>query len=532
MGLVRNAINSQLWEISESELEAQLLYTGCKDESELRRYYAKHGYVVVVRREKADKSVEDKPSQATKQDVSPKKVKGSQKGRHASEIMDGVLEAYEIIYNNEEQHTQYDMPKYNGTARLTLRHRGENGEYVWSDKVTKRVITGAPHYFAEVFRFLDGFDYYISANTFFHDKATGKDVVSCLNNIVIDVDCHKEGYSQEELRSLIGEYIKAVDTYLTQNGLQYYNIAHETPRGVHFWYHLVQDSIKMSALYRDVVGYIAEVYERIRSSDVRFADLDVDITASKRADGWFRAFGAGTVVHISHDVAFDLHDLARVYREHCHPAPKQTVQSGVRPSEQVTDKHFDKKDIKCINTRLKSTMKHRLNLIEWCIAHGKVQEGMREVYLFMAYNTAIQVFDNWKQAEKYVLDLNNRLDHPHTEAKLQASIFDYFEHRFAEYKQELIDCPYYCYKSATFLDTLKISSADYNAFCREGTREGIRAEKRTAKQERNEKIISMKLAGKTNAEIMAACGVSERTIRLVYAKYRQEQETEVERKTG
>lgn len=473
---------------------------------------------------------------------------------HYANSQPNVERAYQIIYDNTEQNVKPPIMehiakpvKYDGTALMKYRHK-KSGQ--WSDWVARTVVTSAAEYFGKVFHFHNDKDYYITANTSFRkrvqaeykegEKPVKQDVISCLNNVVIDIDCHKEGYTQQELNNIFESFYKAVGTYFTEHNLYMPNIVHFTPRGVHLWFHIVQDSICMRPLYEEVIERIAAALETVKVL-YKYPMLDIDKAASKKVGGVFRAFGSGREVRIAHDKAFKLKELRDNFIDYYSENMKPSMKAA------TYDKKLMKETQKCparvvnigsgyTSEHTHRTMELRLKLIEWGIEQGRACEGWRDKYLFIAYNTAIQVYETVAEAQAYLRELNHRLSKPLSENILNTTIFAYFNRRIAKYgkgrgvlENGRMVRYYLEFKKATMLEWLNICSGEAQEFFNENTRAGQRLQKREEKAERNAAIIEMRLQGKSFTEIAKQLGITRQTASSVFAAHIEEQQAEKER---
>lgn len=331
-------------------------------------------------------------------------------------------------------------------------------------------------------------DYYITANTTIADKRQ-KAYLLAYNNIVIDVDCHNEETPQD-LREL------AIDTLIDKlRGLDIPqpSIIHKTGRGLQLWWHIEQISAKLFFLYEKACGLLCSALDYvIEENPTACGCLSVDRGASLNGVGLFRLFdtyNTKTNTKTSYTTSpnsYTIHEIIESLQA-CEDIPQEpaTVER--------------KRTIHCIDCNYINLQKARMNVLEQ-LASEQTSEGLRELILFLYYNSAFQVCEP-ATAESLTRKLNSSLFEPLAEKELRC-VFS------------CVDKKYYKYKNKTFCEVLGITAEYYNKNSNPRTEERERA--KMEKSKRREMAETLKQSGKyTNAEIAELTGYSVKTINRI-----------------
>lgn len=332
-------------------------------------------------------------------------------------------------------------------------------------------------------------DYYITANTTIADKRQKAYLLS-YNNIVIDVDCHSDE-EPADLREL------AIDTLIDKlQGLDIPapTVIHRTGRGIQLWYHIEQISAKLFFLYEKACDLLCSALEYIIAENPTACGcLSVDRGASLNAVGLFRLFGSYNTKtntkteYITTDNIYTIHSLLSQLQA-CEdiPAPAPA-------------KSESKRVIHCFDCNYINLNKGRINVLEHLFSEQD-GEGMRELILFLYYNSCFQVYEP-AQAESLTRKLNSSISTPLPSSEL-AHIFC------------CIDKKYYKYKQKTFCQVLGITQEYFSEYS--NPRANEREKCRMDKQKRKEMAETLKASGRyTNKEIAELTGYSVKTINRI-----------------
>lgn len=335
-------------------------------------------------------------------------------------------------------------------------------------------------------------DYYITANTTIADKRQKAYLLS-YNNIVIDVDCHSDE-EPADLRKL------AIDTLIDKlQGLDIpqASIIHRTGRGVQLWYHIEQISAKLFFLYEKACGLLCSALEYIISENpTACACLSVDRGASLNSVGLFRLFNSyNTKTNtktecIVNDNIYTIHSLLEQLNN------SEDIPQALLPEPETVE---HKRTIHCIDCNYVNLQRGRMNVLEQ-LASEQDGEGMREIILFLYYNSAFQVCEP-ATAESLTIKLNTSMPAPLPSSEL-AHIFC------------CIDKKYYKYKQKTFCQVLGITQEYFLEYSNPRAKE--REKCRMDKQKRKEMAETLKASGRyTNKEIAELTGYSVKTINRI-----------------
>lgn len=330
-------------------------------------------------------------------------------------------------------------------------------------------------------------DYYITANTTTADRRQKQYLLS-YNNIVIDIDCHDEE-TPADLREL------AINTLIDKiegSDLPQPTIMHKTGRGVQLWWHIEQISSKLFFLYDKACELLCSAVEYIiNENPTACGCLSIDRGASRNAVGLFRLFGTYNTKtntkteYTTTPTAYTIHELIESLQA-CEDIPQQQEQTK-------------RKKIHCIDCNYINLQKSRMNVLEQ-LAGEQTGEGLRELILFLYYNSAFQVFEP-ATAEQLTRELNKKIYKSLSEQEIKHIFF-------------CVDKKYYKYKQETFLKVLDITQDYYNKHS--NRKEQAREMAKVEKGKRREMAKTLKQTGKyTNAEIAELTGYSVKTINRI-----------------
>lgn len=397
----------------------------------------------------------------------------------------GVSQAYSLIYSLNNKFSYYPFILCVDNKDFTRK------------PVTKPMPQMA-HYLSVNYKYREGFEYYITANSFVCPKGTPVTAATrctanlkALNNVVIDIDLHNYPGSKAQQNELKARFLREVYEGLRKQDLFFPNVENHTPNGVHLWYHIDQASVEMLWLYELVVTNICNFVQTVIEQDSEFSKyIQLDRGASKKAAGVFRAFGLTGPCRVVQSEGYSLHNLwenFRAYQEQLktkQKAPKKAIK-------------FDK------SVLFIGQAGYRMRLIDWYIKRHPETFGNRDNILFIAYNTAFAAYGDREKAEQFTLAMNNQFNTPLSTSEIQDKITQ--THKETPYK----------FKADTFYDYLGISADELTEFRATNTKNGIREQKRGLKADRDKQIVEMREQGYTQEQIAAAVGCSKDTVKRV-----------------
>lgn len=328
-------------------------------------------------------------------------------------------------------------------------------------------------------------DYYITANTTIADKRQ-KAYLLAYNNIVVDIDCH-DAATPEDVRTIS---IETLINKIEGSDLPNPSIIHRTGRGVQFWFHIEQISAKLFFLYDKAVELLCSAFEYIiKENPTACGCLQVDRAASRNSVGLFRLF--------------DTYNTKTGTRTTYTTAPNTYTIHGlieaVQRSEDIPQTEPEREPapvIHCIDCQYANLQRARMNVLEQ-LASEQTCEGMRELILFMYYNSAFQVCE-LQTAQALTGEINRKMRLPLPSNEL-AHVFD------------CVDKKHYKYKQKTFLEVLGITEEYFNKYSSQKKQE--REKSKMDKLKKRSMAETLKRSGKyTNSDIAELTGYSLRTV--------------------
>lgn len=177
--------------------------------------------------------------------------------------------------------TQFSSSAFNGRLQIGYRSQGSSAVLpMFTCERDKLAV-----FLSESMVFHPSVDYYITANTVSGVKRRGEQLFS-LENIVIDIDCHEEPFTREEV---LNDKIDRI-LWLMENNtdLPAPNTVVRTGRGIQLWWAIVPCHAKCKPYYDEVKdNFILELMSILTETE----ELDcfsVDRTASSNPVGYYR----------------------------------------------------------------------------------------------------------------------------------------------------------------------------------------------------------------------------------------------------
>lgn len=264
-------------------------------------------------------------------------------------------------------------------------------------------------------------DYYIMANTVKRYTTRTSDNLFSLNNIVIDIDCHKSnGISIYEIQNLTDELGWRLNRDLFTTGeLPTPNIVHYTGRGLQLWFSTFSaNGEKLLFLYHKAIDYIAIIIrEWLKEYPTLQRHFEIDIAASKNAVGLFRMFNTYntkaktmTVADVLHDKKINLNELVKQL-EKSEPVKeylKRKEQIKKRYKKQELNEDYEPEERKNGYSALHYK---RIKIIEELARETENPVGHRDMMIFLAFNSARQIY-TFETAKKICRKINRSFSEP------------------------------------------------------------------------------------------------------------------------
>ncbi len=328
-------------------------------------------------------------------------------------------------------------------------------------------------------------NYYITANTIKPFCSRRGENLFSLNNIVLDFDIHDQ-MNHYDRKVLIEDFIWRLkrDLFIEGNPrdtIPAPNIIHSTGRGVQLWWHLEETSAQLLFLYHQIIDYLVAAIQDLLNDCPNLEGIKVDIAASKNPVGLFRLFGfyntktgTQTSYEVLHSRAYDLNclkdtllqnDAVREY------IAKKERRKALQKSRKTSSKANKPKKRRVPNyTELH---RKRVWIIQQVIASENNHVGMRNNLLFLAYNSARQLFPS-NEAQALCNEINCSFSKPLS--KINYIFQDHEPYKMTE---------------SIFVERLGISDDDYKKLCAEyfaENRNASRAQRSQLKKEALEKV--------------------------------------------
>lgn len=396
--------------------------------------------------------------------------------------------------------------KYQGKVHLAVRTRDRKikglGGYVFSElpgRIEKLSISKQQ-------------DYYITANTIKQYAPRRAEHLFSLNNIVLDFDIH-ERMNHYQRQGLIDEFVWRIkrDLFFLSDGIPIPNVIHHTGRGVQIWWHIKETSSQLLFLYHIVIDRLVVVVQDFLGEYPELERyIEIDVGASKNAVGLFRLFhtynthnGMLTETEILHTEEIDLNLLNEILSE-----SDAVVEKSERQEQQKALSRQKKLAVKKGTETKKKTggytalhMK-RLMMIELLVKQMDYHIGMRDIILFLAYNSALQCLPLY-EARKRCREINEQFSEP-------LKSIDYIFEEISE--------PYH-FKNKTFCEWLHISEEDYNILTAQYkersmnlNRDMERLRRKEEKKQRHSNAVQLLKSGKTQKQVAEITGLSLSTV--------------------
>lgn len=347
-------------------------------------------------------------------------------------------------------------------------------------------------------------DYYISSNTFkiIKPKREKKNIYS-LRNIVIDIDCHDPDMNDWDRLQLLSD----LNYYATEAPLKP-SMTVLTGRGIQVWFSLQETPGGFLWLYNDIVVRLLDYYKNLIQSHTELQGLQVD-NCSKNAAGLFRLVGSYNTKSFSkveilknNNILYDLTELCNIL-----PLSDEEKQRNKQKQERAKRQTLTEAEISEVKGQAGSNIHlNRNRFLNYLIKKRPQDIGMRDKYLFLYYNNAVQI--NKNTAKNTVISLNNTFSQALPTEEVE-KIFNYVDnHGFLKFRNE------------TFLEWLDCDSKEIAVFMKcfrsQHTHLKQREENKKMnelnKNDRNKQIVALKKQGKTHKEIAETLKIHKNTV--------------------
>ena len=340
--------------------------------------------------------------------------------------------------------------------------------------------------------------YYIT-NQSLYGKAQKRttDNLFSFHNIIIDIDAHdylKENDLDYDFQEKIDELIFRINKDI---GEIKPNFIVKTSRGIQCWWNFEETSKVLSFAYTRAVNTLCRVISDIITENSLNSVFSVD-SSSKKKLALFRLPGSynpktqkSTEICYYHNKKLDFNEFNNYVSEYfeLHWNPKKKKQKPkVVPISKADQKYMP-------------LLIKRTRLLETLVEKGMVNVGIREVAMFLFFNSARQLpfFDS--TPEEQTRQLNSKLADPLTNAELEAI-----------FRNKKI----YMISNRLFYDYLNITESDIKEIYMTKSNFSRDYERHLNKQNRNKEIVRRyKINEQSILGISKEMGISRNTVKSV-----------------
>lgn len=272
-----------------------------------------------------------------------------------------------------------------------------------------------------------------------------EDNLVCIQNLVIDLDCHGDSLSMPDLHKLI----MALKPKIIQSLPIKPNFVHCTGRGLHLWYCIEPCNLLLKPQCLSAVSMLCDMVKQ-RLADLPEANLEVDRGASMRLSGLFRLpftyntkakrWSTGVLLHKRRPNIIKLIKSLYRYGFRCYDFSPESVKEKIASdSHQRQQRYISANKIKASHLLKKGDYTpcflYRKKALEAIIETTGVSEGNRERFLFAYYCVMCNLYGD-DEAQEALLTLNDSLESPLPFSEVRHIIhsYDKKQYRFTDEK--------------------------------------------------------------------------------------------------
>ena len=363
------------------------------------------------------------------------------------------------------------------------------------------------------------FDYYITANTVNGVERNLNGLFS-LDNIVLDLDCHDEDVLswKEQILPLIWRF-KHDEVVPIPNSIV------KTGRGLQFWWHIKPVYVKCKPYFEEVRDFLMS---RIRDLLAEYSDFEIfhlDSSASHNLVGYYRLPGTvntKTGTHVEFELLrteeYLLQDLvAWVKLEKSQMPAKEHEMPFPVPADDFSGRYLAS-DIRLLRDYHTLGFFRTRQLIQLRILRDNdIGSETRNNLCFMVYNAMLPALGHEKAFQK-LMDYNQGFKQPMTEHELEGVICSARDKNGYRYTNE---------KMIEFLEVtpeeqkaigLWKPSEPFNPLTRISSHPSRREAARTAREDRDAKVLALANSGQKITAIAQELGIDRNTVSAILKK--------------
>jgi hypothetical protein len=376
------------------------------------------------------------------------------------------------------------------------------------------------------------YDYYITANTVHGIKRRQEDLFG-LQNIVLDVDCHEDGYTLQYIKDLCQRFIRRFKRDLWDTGvIPTPNSIVLTGRGMQFWWAIkpcyggkgYHKSLYFHRIIkRNLMGHVKQL---LGEYEEELDGLTLDGGASNNLVGYFRlphtthtATNSRVGLMLLHDTRYDQRELIKMDR----PERSEMVVSSAdnpRKTKHIALQETDRRTLQGFESLGSRRVLQLVKLRN--LRNNKVGSEMRDHFNFSVYNSLRMSLDH-EPAMVRLREYNQGFKDPMTEEELENTVWA------AKAKGG------YWYSNDKLIDFLDITPEEQysiglfpNVKRRKSKSNASRDTIRHAlREDRDQKIIEYTEKGISQAETARLLGIGKNTVYRVLKRLRDAVKVEV-----
>lgn len=338
-----------------------------------------------------------------------------------------------------------------------------------------------------------GVDVYCCSNGYKKRYRSDENLL-CVYNLVIDLDCHNNSISIENLNS----HIDSLEPRLLNSIQVAPNFIHHTGRGLQLWYSIEPCHIKLKSFCLSASVMLCKMFESALS-ELGETILSVDKGSSTRLSGLFRLpfsyntvacrWSTGTLYHEDRPNIVDLCNKLNSFGYFCYDfAPKRKSSSVIPP-------RWSRFKSSVTSSRYTPCFLYRKRVLDSILYTDGITEGHRNYLLFAYYMTMYNLIGE-DDAQTFVTELNSSLASPLPDKELR--------HIFSSFRKKK-----YRYTDKEFFSLIGYTKKSLSVPSKKAL---AKMEVKKKKDSRNEKILSLHESGLSVSAIAREVGCTRPTV--------------------
>lgn len=325
-------------------------------------------------------------------------------------------------------------------------------------------------------------------------KRTTENLI-CIQNLVIDIDCHDDIENYEEY----SKHINQIQTKILNEAIIKPNLINQTGRGLHLWYWIEPCHVSLNKLCMSVIDMICANIQSIL--DKTSTKLTIDKASSMKLGGLFRLpYSYNTKAktwskaQLIHEDLPNINQLKTELQEHGYKSTYFLDQIK-KPKKQ---KKFFKWSDKTWKNDYAPYMIKRKKFMDHIFETRTETKGCRDLMIFGMFSTLIHLVDE-QEAVEYCEQLNLEFEQPLKYGEM-AAIFGEVKKKKHKFTVE------------KFLDFVQATDEERAWYKKLSKKEKKKQQTKQHRQERDAKVMELYNQGVSIVDIGKMVGVSRPTI--------------------